>query len=93
MRAEELTRLLTSLSAAADVVEAIDQPILQEVRGWSLDRWTYDLIPWGVRFRRRSGETSGKNTIIVLALPEDLRHKFARVHADGREQAILLMLG
>jgi hypothetical protein len=47
---EELTCRLNNLYAAADVVEAIDNPELQQERGWDLSRWRYDLVPWGVRF-------------------------------------------
>ena len=53
MLPEELRGLLTSMHVAADVVEAIDTPALQAKRGWDLARWSYDCIPWGVRFLRR----------------------------------------
>lgn len=50
MRPEELRSLLTSMEAAADVVEAIDNPSLQADRGWDLSGWRYSLVLWGVRF-------------------------------------------
>jgi len=50
MTPEELTCRLNNLHTAAEVVEAIDNPELQERRGWDLSRWRYDLVPWGVRF-------------------------------------------
>lgn len=37
------------MKAAAEVVEAIDDPTLQGRRGWDLTGWTYVLVPWGVR--------------------------------------------
>jgi hypothetical protein len=50
MTPEELTCRLNNLYSAADIVEAIDNPALQQLRGWNLSQWRYDLIPWGVRF-------------------------------------------
>ena len=47
---DEIKTLLTSLAAAAEVVEAIDAPALQSLRGWDLRGWNYVLVPWGVRF-------------------------------------------
>lgn len=70
MRPEELTTLLTSLGAAADVVEAIDCPAIQKHRGWNLTHWTYNLVPWGVRFVHDDGEHPEVSTVVALALPE-----------------------
>jgi len=50
MAPEELATYLSSLEAAADVVEAIDDPEARRSRGWNLSGWSYELIPWGVRF-------------------------------------------
>ncbi len=50
---DELKTLLTSLEAAAEVVEAIDVPALQSLRGWDLRGWNYVLVPWGVRFAHK----------------------------------------
>ena len=50
MNPDELKALLSSLNSAADVVEAIDDPALQSLRGWDLRGWNYVLVPWGVRF-------------------------------------------
>ncbi len=47
---DEIKTLLTSLAAAAEVVEAIDAPALQSLRGWDLRGWNYVLVPFGVRF-------------------------------------------
>ena len=38
------------MEVTADVVEAIDAPVLQNLRGWDLRGWNYVLVPWGVRF-------------------------------------------
>lgn len=38
------------MEAAADIVEAIDNPSLQIGRGWDLTGWRYSLVVWGVRF-------------------------------------------
>lgn len=50
MSPDELKALLTSMEVTADVVEAIDAPVLQSLRGWDLRGWNYVLVPWGVRF-------------------------------------------
>ena len=47
---DELKTLLTSMEVAAEVVEAIDVPALQSLRGWDLRGWNYVLVPCGVRF-------------------------------------------
>jgi len=49
----QLVRLLTTLSAAADIVDAIGDPSRGESRGWDLAGWRYELVPWGVCFSRR----------------------------------------
>lgn len=50
MTPEELSVHLDSLSAAADVVDSIDHPTIQQMKNWDLTGWGYELIPWGVRF-------------------------------------------
>ena len=50
---DELKTLLTSMEVTAEVVEAIDDPVLQSLRGWDLRGWNYVLVPWGVRFTHR----------------------------------------
>jgi hypothetical protein len=50
---ERLIDLLTSLSAAADIVDAIRDSSLQACRGWNLTRWDYEPMPWGMRFLHR----------------------------------------
>ena len=47
---ERLIELLTSLSAAADIVDAMRDPRGQIDRGWDLKRWRFEPVPWGVRF-------------------------------------------
>ena len=53
MSPDELKALLTSMEVTAEVVEAIDDPVLQSLRGWDLRGWNYVLVPWGVRFTHR----------------------------------------
>jgi len=50
MSPDELRALMNSMKAAADVVEAIDDPSLQTQWGWDLTGWSYAPVPWGVRF-------------------------------------------
>jgi len=47
---ELLSAQLSSLDVAADVVDAIDNKEIQKRHGWDLSGWSYELIPWGVRF-------------------------------------------
>ena len=71
MRTEQLVRMLTSLGAAADVVEAIDDPALQARRGWDLKGWTYDCVPWGVRFLRHDGGQEVTGAVVAVALTRE----------------------
>jgi hypothetical protein len=64
----ELANHVQSLNGAADLVEAIDSPRLQDQRGWDLSRWRYDLIPWGVRFRFQ--EAMGQEPVEVRVVAE-----------------------
>jgi hypothetical protein len=57
MTPEQLIRLLTELGTAADVVDCIDDPTLQRLRGWDLASWRYRLVPWGVVFSRQPDGT------------------------------------
>ena len=66
MTAEELMGHVHNLAAAAEVVEAIDDPALQRRRGWDLGGWRYELVPWGVRFVRRDRH-GGETELFVLA--------------------------
>jgi hypothetical protein len=38
------------MEVTAKVVEAIEVPALQSLRGWDLRAWNNVLVPWGVRF-------------------------------------------
>lgn len=62
----ELRRLARHRNAA-DLVEAIDSPCLQDQRGWDLSRWRYDLIPWGVCFRFQCQKLQETWEVIVVA--------------------------
>ena len=84
MHPAHLMGLLTSLSAAAEVVEAIDQPLRRALRGWDLRGWRYELVPWGVRFIGPDG--LGKLvSVVVRAEPDGLRVALvAEAPAAGR---------
>jgi hypothetical protein len=60
MTPEQLAALVTSLTRAAEIVEAIDDRALQQQRGWALSCWRYDLVSWGVRFTRKGSTTRAK---------------------------------
>jgi hypothetical protein len=92
MRPNELSDLLKSMSSAADVIEAIDQPTLQRQRGWDLAEWAYDLVPWGVAFYR-TGQRREDATLIAVALPEQLRNAVINSYPSTRRRVTVLMLG
>jgi len=68
MTPEKLASLLTTLEAAADLVEAIDRPELQMQRGWDLAAWDYEMVPWGVCFRYQGG-TDQEPASILARIP------------------------
>lgn len=70
MSPDELKNLLTSLAAAADVVEAIDDPGLQNQRGWDVAGWSYSPVPWGVRFTRRNPQNEIDAEVEVVRAPQ-----------------------
>jgi len=58
MSREQLNHWMVSLDQAADVVEAIESPELQRLRGWDLSGWRYELVPFGVQFTRADRDTA-----------------------------------
>jgi len=71
MSPEQLARLLTSLEKAAEVVEAIDNRDIQARRAWDLSGWSYELIPWGVRFIcRRYNRSQPTEILAVIGRPD-----------------------
>jgi len=66
MTPDRLASLLTNLEAAAEVVDAIENPALQRRRGWDLGAWKYDLVPWGVRFRYQGDQTDDSAEILAV---------------------------
>lgn len=65
MTAEQLAEHLKGLTAAADVVEAINDRELQRQRGWDLSGWDYELVPWGVRFLYRHPKRQTQEEVVV----------------------------
>ena len=68
MTTEQLTSYVRSLEEAAEVVEAIDDFGLQRRRGWDLQEWRYELVPWGVRFVRRERDGSESEVFVLPVL-------------------------
>lgn len=93
MRPDELVGLLRSVASVADVLEAIDQPWLQGLRGWDLQGWTYEVVPWGVRFRQDDRGRVPRPAILALALPEDLRGLAQQAYAPAPGVTEILMVG
>jgi len=93
MTAEELMSRVASLADAAEMVEAIDDPVAQRRRGWDLAGWRYELVPWGVRFvrhGRHDGQTEEEEVFVLAALkqgPPGLTAGGVRVvHSTGGPQ-------
>jgi len=79
------------LGTAADVVEAIDNPHLQQQRGWDLSCWRYDLVPWGVRFRRRELHSSPEAEVLaVLAFDSPPAIVLGDGVPQGRQKTVVL---
>jgi len=81
MTPDKLAALLTNLEAAAEVVDAIEDPDLQRRRGWDLACWRYDLVPFGVRFSHANERDNGPAEIFVVLRPASKRHGPARMDA------------
>ncbi len=92
MQIEDMARLLTSLDVAADVVDAIDDPDIQVCRGWDLADWSYDCIPWGIRFLRHDRRTGTTAAVVVVALPAAQRAALplACIHTPWPTKLLLL---
>lgn len=74
MSPQELANRLTCLNAAAQIVEAIDNPVLQKELSLDLQGWKYDLIPWGVRFRYDGPHYQDRTGIVAaLDLPSTMQ--------------------
>jgi CheY-like chemotaxis protein len=93
MPPEKLAGLLTSLRAAAEVVEALDHPHLQFKRRWDLTNWSHEPVPWGVRFIHRDGRGAPRGAIVALALPEARRPECAKLYDGSLCPTTLLMFG
>ena len=93
MPPSELARLIRSLSAAADIVDAIDDPSMQANLGWNLDGWSYEFIPWGVRFVFRAQDGNVTAKVVATALPESSRERLAKDDAGTTWPTTVLMLG
>jgi len=80
MTPEELTCRLNNLYTAAEVVEAIDNPDQQKLRGWDLSRWSYALVPWGVRFTYLDPLSRSKAEVLALVAVDEA----PRAGGDGQ---------
>lgn len=93
MQPDDLAHHITSLSVAADVVDAIDDPSLQATRGWNLTGWSYEFVPWGIRFLYRDINGAVTGGIVASALPEVFRERITASLAHTTSRSIVLMLG
>lgn len=93
MSPDALVRLLTSLSVAAEVVEALEEPALRFAQGWDLSGWSWEAVPWGVRFLRRNHSRTVTAAVVALAIPEARRAEFGPLYCDSLWPTILLLLG
>jgi len=65
MTPQALAQMASDLERAADLVDAIGNIDLQRRRGWDLDGWCFDLVPWGVRFIRYDADSRRLAEIVV----------------------------
>jgi len=93
MPPSELARLIRSLSAAADIVDAIDDPSMQAQLGWNLVGWSCEFIPWGVRFVFRQQDGKVTAAVVATALPESSRERLAKAYTATAWPTTLVMLG
>jgi hypothetical protein len=74
MTPQMLAQLAIDLETAADLVEAIDEIELRRMRGWTLQGWSYELVPWGVRFTHRNDDRNIRTDVTVqLSAPMPFR--------------------
>jgi hypothetical protein len=91
MRTEELAQLLTSVEATAEVVDAIENPVLQRKQGWDLTNWTYQMIPWGVVLLNTDAPEREKVAVSVILVPEALPPELLRDCEGGRKRMVFLL--
>lgn len=70
MTPHTLAQLASNLNIAADLVDAINNHDLQRRRGWNLQQWTFDLVPWGVRFVHRDEQQERREVVVQLPIPK-----------------------
>jgi hypothetical protein len=80
------------MEAAAQMIEAIDNPRLQTQLDWNLQCWTYELVPWGVRFNHRNGDGATDFAVVALVLPERMRRYVDPVHRRSACPTEVLLL-
>jgi hypothetical protein len=94
MQPAELTTLITSpLAAAVDIVEMIDNRSLWRERNWDLRGWTYDFVPWGIRFLRQDSEGHVLAAVVAVALAEACRTRRNKSQAGSSRPTTILILG
>ncbi|MGD9714110.1 MAG: hypothetical protein AB7V46_18925 [Thermomicrobiales bacterium] len=72
MKPEELVARLSNLEVAADFVEAIDDPNLEKYCSWNLSGWSYEMVPWGVRFIYRNRAEVAEVLVLAGLSPDSL---------------------
>lgn len=93
MKPEELTAYVSSLEAAAEVVEAINDQAAQQRRGWDLSNWRFDLVPWGVRFVHHNGQNGIPTEVFVLARLRGAKPPYSSAPPQGPRVWVLLSGG
>ncbi len=93
MRPEDLVRRLTSMAVVAELVEAFDNPVLRDRHGWCLSGWTFDLVPWGVRFLYHGRRNTTTAAVLALALPEGGRAALPPAYTLAAWPSTVLLLG
>jgi hypothetical protein len=76
-----------------DLMAAIDNPALQEVRGWDLRGWCYRAAPGSVCFLYADATGRPAEAVIAVHAPPRRREQLARAVADFPLPAQLVLLG
>jgi len=92
MRAEDLANQFSTMDDVSEMLLVIEQKNGRTWRGRNIDRWRYEMVPWGVRFLHLAANMLPDEAVVSLALPAFLRNTVGVRYCDDRFPTIVLML-
>jgi len=92
MRAEDLANQFSTMDDVSEMLLVIEQKNGRTWRGRNIDRWRYEMVPWGVRFFHLASNMEPDEAVVSLALPDSLRPSVVDNYSDGRLPTIVLMI-